>query len=74
MRNYKAFDVDSWADETLAKVEEAVKQARDDALRMTEENNKKWEARKALRGKLTAQYGELIGLLLYHANLEREAI
>lgn len=69
--NRSIFDIDAWAADTLAMIDEAAQKAREDALRMMEENNRKWDERRALREKLTAEYGDLIGLVLYQAGLEK---
>ena len=69
--NYKAFDVDAWANDTLAMVDGEIKKAREEMRRLMDENERKWKAREALRDKLIKQHGELVGLILYRLQLER---
>ena len=64
-------DINTWAADTLAMIDEATKKARADALRMMEENDAKLEARRAMRESLTARYGDVVGLLIYRARLEK---
>ena len=64
-------DINTWAADTLEMIDEAAKKARADALRMMEENEAKWAARRAMREDLTARYGEVVGLLIYRARLEK---
>lgn len=71
--NRDVLDINTWAAETLAMIDEEVKKARADALNLTAANNEKWAARREMREKLTARYGEIIGLIMYRAALEKSA-
>ena len=69
--NKDIFDIEAWGAETLHMIDEAIKQAREDAQKLTEENNRKWEQRRAMREKLIAAHGELVGLIMYRALMEK---
>lgn len=64
-------DINTWAAETLAMIDEEVNNARADALNLIAANNEKWAARRAMRENLTARYGDVVGLIMYRAALEK---